>query len=55
MGLILPLGAFVLESACRQLASWSADPATERLTVAVNVSALQMRTKKFRRTGPRYH
>jgi len=47
MGLILPLGAFVVEHACRQLASWSADPATERLTVAVNVSALQMRQKNF--------
>ncbi|SHH75051.1 PAS domain S-box-containing protein/diguanylate cyclase (GGDEF) domain-containing protein [Bradyrhizobium erythrophlei] len=46
-GLILPLGALMLKIACRQLACWSADPATERLTVAINVSALQMRQKNF--------
>jgi diguanylate cyclase (GGDEF)-like protein/PAS domain S-box-containing protein len=46
-GLILPLGALMLEIACRQLARWSADPATERLTIAINVSALQMRQKNF--------
>jgi EAL domain-containing protein (putative c-di-GMP-specific phosphodiesterase class I) len=37
----------MLEIACRQLARWSADPATERLTIAINVSALQMRQKNF--------
>jgi diguanylate cyclase (GGDEF)-like protein/PAS domain S-box-containing protein len=46
-GLILPLGALMLKIACRQLARWSADPATERLTIAINVSALQMRQKNF--------
>ena len=46
-GLILPLGALMLRIACRQLAIWSADPATERLTIAINVSALQMRQKDF--------
>lgn len=46
-GLILPLGALMLRNACRQLAIWSADPATERLTIAINVSALQMRQKDF--------
>ncbi|UPK38097.1 EAL domain-containing protein [Bradyrhizobium sp. 186] len=46
-GLILPLGASMLKIACRQLARWSADPATEHLTVAINVSALQMRQKNF--------
>jgi diguanylate cyclase (GGDEF)-like protein/PAS domain S-box-containing protein len=46
-GLILPLGALMLKIACRQLARWSTDPATERLTVAINVSALQMRQKNF--------
>ncbi len=46
-GLILPLGALMLQVACRQLASWSTDPATERLTIAINVSALQMRQKNF--------
>jgi len=46
-GLILPLGALVLDLACRQLARWAAHPATEHLTLAVNVSALQMRHKNF--------
>jgi diguanylate cyclase (GGDEF)-like protein/PAS domain S-box-containing protein len=46
-GLILPLGASMLKIACRQLARWSTDPATEHLTVAINVSALQMRQKNF--------
>jgi predicted signal transduction protein with EAL and GGDEF domain len=46
-GLILPLGALMLQTACRQLASWAADPATERLTLAINVSALQLRQKHF--------
>jgi diguanylate cyclase (GGDEF)-like protein/PAS domain S-box-containing protein len=46
-GLILPLGALMLKIACRQLTRWSADPATERLTIAINVSALQMRQKNF--------
>jgi diguanylate cyclase (GGDEF)-like protein len=46
-GLILPLGVMVLESACRQLVRWSSNPATEHLTVAVNVSAIQMRQNKF--------
>jgi diguanylate cyclase (GGDEF)-like protein/PAS domain S-box-containing protein len=46
-GLILPLGALMLKIACRQLARWSTDPATARLTVAINVSALQMRQKNF--------
>ena len=46
-GLILLLGASMLKIACRQLARWSDDPATEHLTVAINVSALQMRQKNF--------
>ncbi|MCW2283265.1 diguanylate cyclase (GGDEF)-like protein [Rhodoblastus acidophilus] len=46
-GLILSLGALVLEIACRQLARWAEDPATAHLTIAVNVSAIQMRHKNF--------
>ncbi len=38
-GLILPLGYWVLESACKQLAVWAANSAMADLTVAVNVSA----------------
>ena len=40
-GLILPLGQWVLEQACRQLASWQDHPAYDHWTVAVNVSASQ--------------
>ena len=46
-GLILPLGHWVLETACAQLAAWAAHPATRRLSLAVNVSARQLREKDF--------
>jgi diguanylate cyclase (GGDEF)-like protein/PAS domain S-box-containing protein len=40
-GLILPLGHWVLEMACVQLALWAARQETSHLTLAVNVSARQ--------------
>ncbi|MDZ7919639.1 EAL domain-containing protein [Rhodoferax sp.] len=46
-GLIIPLGAWVLEKACRQLALWATQADTEALTVAVNVSARQFRHPDF--------
>jgi diguanylate cyclase (GGDEF)-like protein/PAS domain S-box-containing protein len=46
-GLILPLGRWVLETACAQLAVWGRRPAMSHLTVAVNVSAHQFRAKDF--------
>ncbi len=39
--LILPLGQWVLETACAQLAEWGAHAHTRHLTLAVNVSAHQ--------------
>jgi diguanylate cyclase (GGDEF)-like protein/PAS domain S-box-containing protein len=45
--LILPLGAWVLEAACRQIAVWSTDEETAGIVVAVNVSALQLRMPDF--------
>jgi len=47
VGLILPLGQWVLETACRQLALWSKRPETARLVIAVNVSAHQFRQDDF--------
>ena len=41
--LIVPLGSWVIEEACRQLASWSAhDPRLARMTVNVNVARQQL-------------
>ncbi|MCX7219776.1 MAG: GGDEF domain-containing phosphodiesterase, partial [Burkholderiales bacterium] len=46
-GLIIPIGLWVLESACRQLALWAKQPAMAHLSVAVNVSAHQFRKSDF--------
>lgn len=46
-GLILPLGEWVLEVACMQLAAWAQQPATAQLTIAVNVSVRQFRHPDF--------
>jgi diguanylate cyclase (GGDEF)-like protein/PAS domain S-box-containing protein len=46
-GLILPIGQWVLEIACAQLASWADDPVMSQLTVAVNVSAHQFKQTDF--------
>jgi diguanylate cyclase (GGDEF)-like protein/PAS domain S-box-containing protein len=46
-GLILPLGQWVLETACAQLALWATQPEMAHLTVSVNVSAQQFREFDF--------
>ena len=46
-GLILPLGHWVLETACRQLARWAVRPGMAHLTLAVNVSPCQFRQPDF--------
>ncbi|MGS0754359.1 putative bifunctional diguanylate cyclase/phosphodiesterase [Roseateles sp. GG27B] len=46
-GLILPLGHWVLETACAQLAHWAGQPAMADLTIAVNVSARQFHQSDF--------
>ncbi|MFA6016058.1 MAG: EAL domain-containing protein [Gallionellaceae bacterium] len=46
-GLILPIGRWVLESACQQLKVWSEKPDTRDLKLAVNVSARQFRQPEF--------
>lgn len=40
-GLILPIGLWVLETACEQLKAWQTDVSTYELVLAVNVSARQ--------------
>ena len=46
-GLILPLGQWVLETACKQLASWSRHANRSHLSIAVNVSVRQFRHPQF--------
>ena len=46
-GLILPIGRWVLETACARIKAWSADAATRALRLAVNVSARQFRQPEF--------
>ncbi len=46
-GLIVPLGQWVLETACAQLAQWALRPERAHLTIAVNVSAHQFRQANF--------
>jgi diguanylate cyclase (GGDEF)-like protein/PAS domain S-box-containing protein len=46
-GLILPLGRWVLETACQQLARWATEADTAALKISVNVSARQFRQPDF--------
>jgi EAL domain-containing protein (putative c-di-GMP-specific phosphodiesterase class I) len=46
-GLILPIGLWVLETACSQLRAWEQEALTRDLVVAVNVSAKQFRQADF--------
>lgn len=46
LGLIAQIGAWLLETACKQLVCW-ADPATGHLAISINVSARQFRQSSF--------
>ncbi len=46
-GLILSIGAWVLETSCRQLAAWALDDSMAILKLAVNVSARQFSQPDF--------
>src|SRR5450759_3666992 len=46
-GLILPIGQWVLETACTQLKAWEQDALTRDLVLAVNVSAKQFHQADF--------
>ena len=46
-GLIIPIGHWVLESACHQLKVWESMPNRENWQISVNVSALQFQQENF--------
>lgn len=46
-GLILPLGRWVLETACAQLSIWENEAHTQELSISVNVSVRQFRHPDF--------
>lgn len=46
-GLILPLGNWIVEEACRQLVRWSKNPASAHLQLSINVSARQFQQPNF--------
>ncbi|MDO9281544.1 MAG: EAL domain-containing protein [Methylotenera sp.] len=46
-GLILPIGRWVLETACKQLKAWDSHIKTKHLLLAVNVSAKQFHQPDF--------
>ena len=46
-GLIIPIGQWVLETACAQLKAWQQEAHTRDLVLAVNVSAKQFRQSDF--------
>lgn len=46
-GLIVPISLWVLDSACRLLASWATNPATKDLRLSVNISARQFHEPSF--------
>jgi diguanylate cyclase (GGDEF)-like protein/PAS domain S-box-containing protein len=46
-GLILPIGEWVLETACAQLKAWADDPHARQLSLAINISACQFRQIDF--------
>ncbi|MBA4329865.1 MAG: GGDEF domain-containing protein [Polaromonas sp.] len=46
-GLILPLGKWVLDTACAQLGQWARRPETHKFSIAINVSVRQFRHPEF--------
>lgn len=46
-GLIIPMGQWIVETACRQLVNWQSSPLTAGLTISINVSARQFQHPQF--------
>ncbi len=47
IGLIIPIGQWVVETACAQLREWADDPTTSALTLSINVSSKQFQQDDF--------
>ena len=47
MGLILPIGKWVIREACAQLSAWRRNPETAALDISVNISARQFKQAGF--------
>ena len=46
-GLIIPIGQWVMEQACKTIQLWQNDPKHQGLMLAINISARQFRQKEF--------
>ena len=46
-GLILPLGDWILESACKQIVAWEVQSLASKISVSVNISARQLHQPDF--------
>ena len=46
-GLILPIGKWVIEEACNRLKEWAARPGLDNLSLAINISAVQLQDEQF--------
>jgi diguanylate cyclase (GGDEF)-like protein/PAS domain S-box-containing protein len=47
LGLIMEIGGWLMEEACRQLVKWGDNPATSELVLSINVSVRQFRHPDF--------
>lgn len=47
IGLIMPLGLWILQTACAQIKAWEAHELTDQLVLAVNISARQLSADNF--------